>query len=66
MEINTKNNSEDFIYLFELQRSGRTNMFGAGAFLEAERGVESKKARQIAFYWMVNYTAIAKELEVDV
>ena len=66
MEINTKNNSEDFIYLFELQRSGRTNMFGAGAFLERERGVERKKARQIAFYWMVNYTAIARELEVDV
>jgi len=66
MEINTKNNSEDFIYLFELQQSGRTNMFGAGAFLEAERGVEKKKAREITVYWMTNYEAIAKELEIDV
>lgn len=66
MEINAKNNSEDFIYLFELQRSGRTNMFGAGAYLERERGLDKKMAREILLYWMANYEAIAKELEIDV
>lgn len=59
-------NKEDFEYLYELQNSGRCNMFGAGQYLESERGLDKKKAREVLMEWMNNYEEIAKELGIEV
>lgn len=59
-------NKDDFLYLFELQKSGRTNMFGASVLLQAERGLDRYKSREILVEWMNNYEEIAKELGVDI
>lgn len=59
-------NKEHFLYLFKLQASGRTNMFGAGAYLEREQGLDRTKAREILAEWMTHYEEIAKELSVEI
>ena len=55
-----------FLYLFKLQKSGRTNMFGAAQYLVAEQGLDRNKARQVLADWMANYEEIAKELSVEI
>lgn len=59
-------NREDLIYLYDLQKSGRTNMFGAGQYLQAERGLDKQKAREVLMEYMTNYEEVAKELGVDI
>lgn len=59
-------NEGDFRYLYELQMSGRTNMFGAGAYLQREQGLDKNKAREVLQEWMTNYESIAKELGIEV
>ncbi len=39
-------------YLDDLRDSGVTNMFGAGAYLEAEFDMTQRDARTVLFYWM--------------
>ena len=55
-------NEADFRYLYKLQASGRTNMFGAGVYLQNERGLDRIKAREVLNEWMNNYDEIGKEL----
>ena len=43
---------EHLEYLDELRKSGTTNMFGAGEYVEAEFGLSRKDAKQILMYWM--------------
>ena len=64
--MNIQENSEYFCYLFDLQQSGRTNMFGAAPFLEDAFDLDKKKAKEILIYWMENYDKIATELGVEV
>ena len=64
--MNIKTNEEYFRYLYELQNSGKTNMFGAGQFLRDTFGLERKAASDILSYWMQNYEEIAKELNIDI
>mgnify|MGYP001439665387 CR=1 FL=1 len=64
--MNIQKNKEYFIYLFDLQKSGRTNMFGAGALLQREMDLNKNKAREILIFWMEKYDEIAKELDVEV
>ncbi len=59
-------NKESFQYLFELRDSGRVNMFGAGTYLQNERGLDRNKAREILSYWMTHFDDIATELGVTV
>jgi len=44
-----------WIYLENLRRSGVTNMFGAGPYLERAFGVGRSEARRILADWMRNY-----------
>lgn len=44
--------NEYFEYLEELRKSGETNMFGAGAYLEQEFGLSRREARNILMEWM--------------
>lgn len=39
-------------YLDELRESGVTNMFGAGAYLEAAFDLSRQDARTVLSYWM--------------
>ena len=64
--MNIQENAEYFKYLFELQQSGRTNMFGAAAFLQSEMRLDRNKSKAILAHWMTNYDTIAKELGVEV
>ena len=60
------NHENDFRYLFRLQKSGRTNMFGAGAYLQNERGLDRTTSREVLTHWMQNYEEIARELNVEI
>ena len=42
-------------YLEALRKSGKTNMFGAGVYLEDEFGLSKKDARQVLLDWMQSY-----------
>ena len=52
-----KNIPKEWIYLEKLRRSGITNMFGAGPYLEDEFGISEAKARKILLDWMKNYNS---------
>lgn len=47
--------AKEFEYLDELRASGRTNMFGASNYLEAERGLERRDARRVLGLWMESF-----------
>ena len=57
---------KEFRYLYKLQASGRTNMFGAAEYLQKEQGLDRQSSREVLAYWMDNYEEIAKELGVEV
>lgn len=57
---------DEFRYLFDLQMSGRTNMMGAGNYLQKDRGLSFAESKEILLYWMANYEEIAKELQIDI
>tara|TARA_R100000541_G_scaffold16363_4_gene26041 strand:- start:2328 stop:2492 length:165 start_codon:yes stop_codon:yes gene_type:complete len=42
---------EIFEYLDALRKTGETNMFGAGPYLQAEFGVTPKEARKYVVTW---------------
>lgn len=44
-----------WVYLENLRRSGVTNMYGAGPYLQAEFGLSRQEARDILIDWMKNY-----------
>ena len=51
-----------FAFLFELQRSGSCNMFGAVPFLTAKfPELDYVNAEQTLLYWMDNYDRISKK-----
>ncbi len=43
-------------YLDELRASGDTNMYGAGAYLEAEFDLEKKESANILTDWMDTFS----------
>jgi len=43
------------VYLDKLQKSGKTNMYGAGAYVEARFGLDRHDAKEIVLYWMASY-----------
>lgn len=48
-------NNKYWIYLENLRRSGVTNMYGAGRYLESAFGLDRKEASKILADWMQNY-----------
>lgn len=47
---------EMLVYLDELRESGKTNMFGAGPFLEKEFILTKREARDVLLYWMNTFS----------
>ena len=43
---------EEFVFLNQLRKSGRTNMFGATPFIEDEFGMDRRDARGVLMEWM--------------
>ena len=57
-----------FEYLFDLQQSGQTNMFGAAAYIIREQQFAAlgiTKATSLVQKWMNNYDAIKAALAAD-
>jgi len=53
---------EHFQYLFELQQSGVTNMFGAGSFVMRAFDLKKEEASEVVSYWMAHYSTLKEEL----
>ncbi len=43
-------------YLDALRETGRTNMFGAGRYVELEFGVSEQEARNFLTRWMTDFS----------
>ena len=52
---------EELQYLEMLRKSGATNMFGAGEYLQRYFGYDKHLARAILGYWMEEYLRLAKK-----
>jgi len=55
-----------FTYLFDLQKSGQTNMFGAAAYINKQpqfAALDTDRANVLVQKWMTNYRAIKAELQ---
>jgi len=50
-----KNSDEQNQFLDELRESGKTNMFGAGRFLQDEFGIDRTEAREVLLEWIKNF-----------
>lgn len=48
-------NEEHKKFLDDLRASGKTNMFGAAAYLESEFGLDRKEAKAILMEWMASF-----------
>ena len=67
IELLIQNDKEHqvFMYLFELQESGVTNMFGAAAYIIRQpqfNDISLTEAETYVNKWMMNYEAIKAEL----
>ena len=47
--------NEVFLYLEELRESGKTNMFGAASFIQADFKCSQHMSRRYLSAWMKNY-----------
>ena len=56
---------EYFDYLDDLRESGRTNMWGAGAYLRAEQGLDRHEAEAVLSAWMDTFSDDASDERVD-
>ena len=46
---------EHLEYLDRLRESGRTNMFGAGEYVQGRFGVSRAEAKEIVLHWMASF-----------
>jgi hypothetical protein len=44
--------TKEFEFLYRLQASGKTNMLGAGAYLQRGVNIDSSSAKDILLEWM--------------
>jgi hypothetical protein len=64
--ISENEKDEMFQYLFDLQDSGITNMFGAGPYVEREfPHLDKKEVRDVVLEWMSNYEAIHARMGIE-
>lgn len=54
-QFTAKRLAEFFQYLDDLRESGRTNMFGAGVYVQKEFGLDSDDARFVVTSWMKTF-----------
>lgn len=69
MSVNNDLEKAVFKYLFDLQKSGQTNMFGASAYILKRQefaSLDTDKANVLVQKWMTNYSAIKAELQGSV
>ena len=59
-------NEQYFRYLYRLQESGRTNMFGAGEYLQKTFGLKRSEAKEVLLDWMNRHEEIATELKIEI
>ena len=52
-------------FLSKLRVSGKTNMFGAAPYLQAEFNLDKKEARELLAYWMGSYRNPDSDEELD-
>lgn len=52
-----------YVFLENLRKSGKTNMFGATPYLQEAFGLDRKYAHQIVLSFMQNYNEIVKEVK---
>jgi hypothetical protein len=52
IEKYTEKEIEVFTYLDALRKSGRTNMYGAGPYIEQQFGMEAAEAKNYLVKWM--------------
>jgi hypothetical protein len=65
--IFTKKNKEIFKFLFALQESGITNMWGAVPYAQDMFSEYDKaEVRKITLEWMENYSEISKKMRITV
>jgi len=64
--MNVKKDERFYRYLYQLQRSGITNMMGAAPYLQSHFGLDKNTAREILQTWMNKYEEIAKELNIEI
>ena len=56
MPVNNEVDEKDvFEFLVRLRDSGRTNMFGAGPYIEAEYGVSAAEGRRLLAVWIESF-----------
>lgn len=55
MDQKTTPKPEHFEYLDRLRKSGVTNMYGAGAYLQRQFGIERATASKILSAWMETF-----------
>tara|TARA_R110000868_G_scaffold341746_1_gene602562 strand:+ start:282 stop:503 length:222 start_codon:yes stop_codon:yes gene_type:complete len=65
IQENARENADTFEYLFNLQNSGRTNMFGAAQYMVKDLMFKPNVAKEYLIYWMQNCEEIAKELDIE-
>ena len=64
--ISENEKDEMFQYLFDLQDSGITNMFGAGPYVEREfPHLDKKEVRDVVLEWMKNYEEIHARMGIE-
>jgi uncharacterized C2H2 Zn-finger protein len=64
--ISEDEKDEIFQYLFDLQESGATNMFGSGAYVERDfPHLDKKVIDDVIQEWMSNWDSIAKRMGIE-
>ena len=58
--------NEYWLFLEQLRRDGRTNMFGAVPYLMDYFGIDKKYAKQILADWMTNYNPDDYPEDIDI
>ena len=65
-EVDALEKDDIFEFLFDLQESGVTNMFGAGPYVEREfPHLDKKEVRDVVLEWMENYDEIADRMGIQ-
>lgn len=59
--MNLEKCAEEFEYLENLRKSGVTNMWGAGSYLQDEFGYSKEDANLILIFWMNNYEELTNK-----
>lgn len=59
MALDDKQKEEIFIYLEELRQSGKTNMYGAAAYIMGDFFLDRTEAQKILSEWMRRYDELS-------